>query len=83
MLAGAATAFCVLNFMDDMNEALLVLAGMEGAVLVTAFLCRGARIRMANLYLPALTQKTPGRLLVLLGAAVLLAAIYQKIVQLF
>lgn len=83
MIAGTATAFCVLSLMPDVSRAVLVLVWVEGMVLVTAFLYRGARVRMANLYLPVPTQNTPGWLLVLFSAALLLAAIYQKAVQLF
>ncbi len=83
MIAGAATAFCALRFIADGSYVAAALMSVEIGALIVAFLYQGARVRMAQLYLPLLTQKASGRLFVLFSLAVLTALVYQKAVQLF
>lgn len=83
MIAGAAVAFCVLRFMSNLSHIVMALICVDGLVLVTAFLYQSARTRMMYHYLPELTQKTTGRLLILFSLSVLLTVVYQKVIQLF
>lgn len=83
MLSGAATAFCVLRLLPDFGKAAVTLLAAETAVLIVVFLYRGTRQRMTHFHVPALAQNSIGRLLLLFSLAVLLAAVYQKSIQLF
>jgi hypothetical protein len=83
MIAGAATAFCILRFMPNGSRIVTAFVCVEIAVLVTAFLCLGARLRINQLGLNVLAQKSTTRLYILFSIAVLFLTVYQKMIQLF
>ena len=82
MIAGAATAFCVLKF-PQLNQIAAALFCSEVAVHVLAFFYQGARERMTRLNVFPIEQKNSKRLLALFALAVLWALIYEKMVQVF
>ncbi len=81
--AGAATAFCVLRWMPDLNRVAIALLCSEIAVLAAAFLYEGAWRRVWRLHAVPAGQKSLIRVLLLFSLSALLLLVYQKAVQIY